>query len=52
MANRSDCHASWGVPFSFDVRINAIAFFSAGIGVLVGYLPARSAARPDTSAST
>jgi putative ABC transport system permease protein len=37
-----------GVPFSFDTRINIIAFlFSAGIGVLFGYLPARRAARLD-----
>ena len=37
-----------GVPFSFDTRINVIAFlFSAGIGVLFGYLPARRAAQLD-----
>ena len=37
-----------GVPFSFDAGINAIAFlFSAGIGVLFGYLPARRAAQLD-----
>ena len=40
--------ASDGVPFSFDAGINAIAFlFSAGIGVLFGYLPARRAAQLD-----
>jgi putative ABC transport system permease protein len=37
-----------GVPFSFDTGIHAIAFlFSAGIGVLFGYLPARRAAQLD-----
>jgi putative ABC transport system permease protein len=37
-----------GVPFAFDVRINVLAFaFSAGIGVLFGYLPARRAAQLD-----
>ena len=37
-----------GVPFSFDTRINVTAFlFSAGIGVLFGYLPARRAAHLD-----
>jgi putative ABC transport system permease protein len=37
-----------GVPFVFDVRINVLAFaFSAGIGVLFGYLPARRAAQLD-----
>ena len=37
-----------GVPFAFDLRINVIAFgFSAGIGVLFGYLPARRAAQLD-----
>ncbi len=36
------------VPFEFDVRINLIAFaFSAGLGVLFGYLPARRAAQLD-----
>ena len=36
------------VPFLFDLRINVLAFlFSAGIGVLFGYLPARRAAHLD-----
>ncbi len=36
------------VPFVFDTRINVIAFaFSAGMGVLFGYLPARRAAQLD-----
>jgi len=42
-----------GVPFSFDTRINVIAFlFSAGIGVLFGYLPARRAAQLDPIGTT
>jgi len=33
------------VPFIFDVKVNAIAFlFSAAIGVVFGYFPARRAA--------
>jgi putative ABC transport system permease protein len=36
------------VPFLFDPWINVLAFaFSAGMGVLFGYLPARRAARLD-----
>ena len=36
------------VPYSFDVSINVLSFvFSAGIGVVFGYFPARSAARMD-----
>ncbi len=36
------------VPFSFNPSINLLAFgFSAGIGVLFGYLPARRAAHLD-----
>ncbi len=36
------------VPFSFNPQINVLAFvFSAGIGVLFGYLPARRAAHLD-----
>jgi putative ABC transport system permease protein len=36
------------VPYAFDVVINAVAFaFSAAIGVLFGYFPARRAARLD-----
>ena len=36
------------VPFVFDVQINVLAFaFSATIGVLFGYLPARRAAHLD-----
>jgi putative ABC transport system permease protein len=37
-----------GVPFLFDPTINLLSFvFSAGIGVLFGYFPARRAARLD-----
>ena len=37
-----------GVPYSFDVSINLLALvFSAFIGVVFGYFPARSAARMD-----
>jgi putative ABC transport system permease protein len=37
-----------GVPFVFDPAINVIAFaFSAAIGVVFGYVPARRAARLD-----
>jgi putative ABC transport system permease protein len=40
--------AVMGVPFLFDPMINLLSFFfSAGIGVLFGYFPARSAARMD-----
>jgi len=46
--------ASWGlsslmgVPYAFDVPINLLSLaFSAGIGVLFGYFPARRAARMD-----
>ena len=36
------------VPYHFDVPINLLAFvFSAGIGVVFGYFPARRAARLD-----
>jgi putative ABC transport system permease protein len=36
------------VPFEFDTGINLLAFaFSAGIGVVFGYFPARRAARLD-----
>ena len=36
------------VPYLFDVRINLLSFlFSAAIGVLFGYFPARRAARLD-----
>jgi putative ABC transport system permease protein len=36
------------VPYAFDVYINVLALvFSAGIGVLFGYFPARRAARMD-----
>jgi putative ABC transport system permease protein len=35
-----------GVPFLFDLRINIVAFlFSASIGILFGFVPARRAAR-------
>ena len=37
-----------GAPFLFDPRINIIAFvFSAAIGILFGFMPARRAARLD-----
>lgn len=37
-----------GVPFVFDVAVNLMSFlFSAGIGVLFGYFPARRAAQMD-----
>jgi putative ABC transport system permease protein len=37
-----------GVPYEFDPSINLLALlFSAGIGVLFGYFPARRAARMD-----
>jgi len=37
-----------GLPFAFDVGINLTAFlFSAAVGVLFGYVPARRAARLD-----
>jgi putative ABC transport system permease protein len=36
------------VPYQFDVTINLLALvFSAAIGVLFGYFPARRAARMD-----
>ena len=36
------------VPYTFDVQINVLSFvFSAGIGVVFGYFPARRAARMD-----
>jgi putative ABC transport system permease protein len=38
--------AAMGIPFLFDPAINLLAFlFSAAIGVLFGFLPARRAAR-------
>jgi putative ABC transport system permease protein len=41
--------AQWmGVPYLFDPTINLLSFvFSAGIGVLFGYVPARRAAQLD-----
>jgi putative ABC transport system permease protein len=37
-----------GVPYGFDLSINVLALvFSAGIGVVFGYFPARRAARMD-----
>ncbi len=37
-----------GVPYSFGLGVNLLSFlFSAGIGVLFGYFPARRAARLD-----
>jgi putative ABC transport system permease protein len=36
------------VPYAFDVTINLLALgFSAGIGVVFGYFPARRAAQMD-----
>ena len=36
------------VPYSFNLTVNVVSFvFSAGIGVLFGYFPARRAARMD-----
>jgi putative ABC transport system permease protein len=36
------------VPYTFNVGINLLSFvFSAGIGVLFGYMPAKRAARLD-----
>ena len=36
------------IPFAFDVQINVIAFFfSAAVGILFGFAPARRAARLD-----
>ncbi len=36
------------VPFQFDIGVNLLSFvFSAGIGVVFGYFPARQAARLD-----
>ena len=37
-----------GAPFIFDLKINIIAFvFSAAIGIVFGFMPARRAARLD-----
>ena len=37
-----------GVPYLFNPGVNLMSFvFSAGIGVLFGYFPARRAARMD-----
>ncbi len=37
-----------GAPFLFDLRINLVAFvFSAGIGIIFGFMPARRAAALD-----
>jgi putative ABC transport system permease protein len=37
-----------GAPFLFDPKINIISFvFSAAIGILFGFMPARRAARLD-----
>ena len=36
------------VPYLFNLTVNVVSFvFSAGIGVLFGYFPARRAARMD-----
>jgi putative ABC transport system permease protein len=45
------CSASprWWAPFLFDPKINIIAFvFSAAIGILFGFMPARRAARGES----
>lgn len=40
--------ALMGLPYRFDLAINLLSFlFSAGIGILFGYMPARRAARLD-----
>ena len=40
--------AMMGVPYAFNTGVNLLSFlFSAGIGVLFGYFPARRAARMD-----
>jgi putative ABC transport system permease protein len=40
--------AMMGVPYLFDLTINLLSFvFSAGIGVVFGFFPARRAARMD-----
>ncbi len=40
--------AVMGVPYAFDLSINLLSLvFSAGIGVLFGYFPARRAAQMD-----
>jgi putative ABC transport system permease protein len=37
-----------GIPYQFDATVNLASFvFSAGIGVVFGYFPARRAARLD-----
>jgi len=37
-----------GIPYIFNLQINVLAFgFSAAIGVLFGYVPAKRAARLD-----
>ena len=37
-----------GIPFIFDPQINLVAFaFSAAVGVVFGFAPARRAARLD-----
>ena len=37
-----------GAPFIFDPKINLVAFvFSAAIGIIFGFMPARRAARLD-----
>jgi len=42
------CSWAMAVPYEFDLTINLLALvFSAGIGVLFGYFPARRAARMD-----
>ena len=50
IATAASCGGSiaMDVPYNFDLTINLLALvFSAGIGVLFGYFPARRAARMD-----
>ena len=44
----SSLSALMGVPYLFNPGVNLLSFvFSAGIGVVFGYFPARRAARMD-----
>ncbi len=47
-APRTACPIAMGVPSAFDLSINLLSLlFSAAIGVVFGYFPARRAARMD-----